>query len=40
MVLSTQTVQGTRITVAFGVDDPVGAREALGELAATGSQPI
>ena len=33
-------MQGNRITVAFGVDDPVGAREALGELAATGSQPI
>lgn len=33
-------MQGTRITVAFGVDDPAGAREALGELAATGSQPI
>ncbi len=33
-------VQGTRITVAFGVDDPAGAREALGEMAATGSQPI
>lgn len=33
-------MQGNRITVAFGVDDPAGAREALGELAATGSQPI
>jgi hypothetical protein len=33
-------VQGTRITVAFGVDDPAGAREALGEMAATGTQPI
>ena len=33
-------MQGTTVTVAFGVDDPVGAREALGELAATGSQPI
>jgi hypothetical protein len=33
-------MQGTRITVAFGVDDPAGAREALGEMAATGTQPI
>lgn len=39
-LVMTTGVQGTRITVAFGVDDPVGAREALGELAATGSQPI
>jgi hypothetical protein len=39
-LIMTTGVQGTRITVAFGVDDPVGAREALGELAATGSQPI
>jgi hypothetical protein len=39
-MIMTTGVQGTRLTVAFGVDDPVGAREALGELAATGSQPI
>jgi hypothetical protein len=39
-LIMTTGVQGTRITVAFGVDDPVAAREALGELAATGSQPI
>jgi hypothetical protein len=39
-LIMTIGVQGTRVTVAFGVDDPVGAREALGELAATGSLPI
>jgi hypothetical protein len=39
-LVMTTGVQGTRITVAFGVDDPVGAREALGEMAATGTQPI
>jgi hypothetical protein len=39
-LIMTTGVQGTRITVAIGVDDPVAAREALGELAATGSQPI
>lgn len=39
-LVMTTGVQGTRITVAIGVDDPAGAREALGELAATGSQPI
>jgi hypothetical protein len=33
-------MQGSRITVAIGVDDAAGAREALGELAATGTQPI
>jgi hypothetical protein len=33
-------VQGSRISVAFGVDDPAGAREALGELAATGPTAI
>jgi hypothetical protein len=27
-------VQGGRVSVAFGVDDPAGAREALGDLAA------
>ena len=32
--------QGTRATVAFGVDDAERAREALGELAATGSQAV
>jgi hypothetical protein len=30
-------MQANRITVAFGVDDPGGAREALGDLAATGA---
>ena len=30
-------VQGGRISVAFGVDDPAGAREALGDLAASGA---
>jgi hypothetical protein len=29
-----------RITVAFAVDDPVAAHEALGELAAVGSEAI
>jgi hypothetical protein len=33
-------VQGSRVTIALGVDDATGAKEALGELAATGSQPI
>lgn len=33
-------MQGSRITVALGVDDPARAREALGELAATGAQAI
>lgn len=33
-------MQGGRITVAFGVDDVAAAREALGELAAMGSQPV
>jgi hypothetical protein len=33
-------MSGSRITVAFAVDDPGAAREALGELAATGSQPV
>lgn len=32
--------QGGRVSVAFGVDDPEGAREALGELAATGTTAI
>ncbi len=39
-LVMTTGVQGSRVTVAIGVDDPAGAREALGELAATGSQPI
>lgn len=39
-LVMTTGVQGTRLTVALGVDDPAGAREALGNLAATGSQPI
>ena len=39
-LVMTTGVQGSKITVAIGVDDPAGAREALGELAATGSQPI
>jgi hypothetical protein len=39
-LIMTTGVQGKSITVAFGVDDPVAARAALGELAATGSQPI
>jgi len=30
-------VQGGRISVAFGVDDPAGAREALGDLVASGA---
>jgi len=30
-------VQGGRISVAFGVDDPAGAREVLGDLAASGA---
>lgn len=30
-------VQGGRISVAFGVDDPGGAREVLGDLAASGA---
>jgi hypothetical protein len=33
-------MQGSRISVAFGVDDPAGAREALGELVATGPTAI
>jgi hypothetical protein len=33
-------MQGNRITVAIGVDDAAKAREALGELAATGAQAI
>jgi hypothetical protein len=33
-------MQGSKITVALGVDDASKAREALGELAATGAQAI
>jgi hypothetical protein len=33
-------MQGTRITIAFGIDDATAARDAFGELAATGAQPI
>jgi hypothetical protein len=33
-------MQGSQVTVAFGVDDPAAAREALGELAATGSSAV
>lgn len=33
-------MQGSRITVAFGVDDPAAAREALGDLAAAGSSAV
>jgi hypothetical protein len=39
LVMPTDT-QGTRVTVAFGVDDVERAREALGELAAVGSQAV
>jgi hypothetical protein len=30
-------MQGSRLSVAFGVDDPARAREALGELATAGT---
>ena len=33
-------MQGGRVTVALGVDDAAAAREALGELATAGTQPI
>lgn len=33
-------MSGSRIMVAFAVDDPARARQALGELAAVGSQPV
>ena len=33
-------MSGSRITVAFAVDDAEAAREALGDLAAVGSQPV
>jgi hypothetical protein len=31
---------GGGVTVAFGVDDPAGAREALGELAVAGASAV
>jgi hypothetical protein len=33
-------MQGSQVTVAFGVDDPESARAALGELAAAGSSAV
>lgn len=33
-------MQGSQVTVAFGVGDPAAAREALGELAAAGSSAV
>jgi hypothetical protein len=33
-------MQGSQVTVAFGVADPSAARDALGELAATGSSAV
>lgn len=33
-------MQGSKITVAFGVEDPAAAREALGELAAAGTSAV
>ena len=33
-------MQGSRVSVAFGVDDPAAAREALGDLVATGTQAV
>jgi hypothetical protein len=39
LVMPTDT-QGTRVTVAFGVDDVERAREALGDLAAVGSRVV
>jgi len=39
LVMPTET-QGTRVTVAFGVDDVERAREALGELAVAESQAV
>ena len=33
-------MQGSQITIAFGVEDPAAAREALGELAGTGSSAV
>lgn len=39
LVLPTGT-SGQKVTVALGVDDPSGAREALGDMVATGAQAI
>lgn len=33
-------MQGSRVTVALGVDDEAAAREALGDLAAMESRPV
>jgi len=33
-------MQGSRVSVAFGVNDGAVAREALGELAGTGTQAV
>jgi len=33
-------MQGGRVTVAFAVDDPAGAREALGSLAVAGASAV
>ena len=33
-------MQGSRVSVAFGVTDAAGAREALGELAGMGTQAV
>jgi hypothetical protein len=33
-------MQGSRVTVALGVDDETAAREALGDLAAMESRPV
>ena len=33
-------MSGSRITVAFAVEDAATAREALGELAEVGSRPV
>jgi len=33
-------MQGTKVTVAFAVDDAAAAREALGDLALVGSASI
>lgn len=33
-------MSGSRVTVALGVDDPAGAREALGDLARTEAEAV
>ena len=33
-------MQGGRVTIAFAVDDPAGAREALGSLAEAGASAV